>query len=204
MKIVLNIGVYLRSAPGVKLDSDKAYPFGTIVSRIEKGTTKIDNYYWDKVVTPDGRVGYMARGTDSTAYLELLNSTPQTPKEPTEKIKLYEDEQIIKTIPQATLSDIKEKYSDAKLVSGTENLETGAIISINGVEYTIVKLGDVSGSGDVKNLDALMILKYYAGSYEFNNNQLLAADIDGNETVNNVDALATLKAYAGSYTVTIK
>lgn len=207
MKVVLNIGVYLRSAPGVKLNSDKAYPFGTIVSRIEKATTKVDNYYWDKVVTPDGRVGYMARGTDNTAYLELLNPdppTPPTPVEPTEKIKLYETEKIIKVIPSATLADIKEKYSDATLVSGTENLATGAIISINGVQYTVIKLGDVNGSGDVKNLDALMILKYYAGSYEFNNNQILAADIDGSGTVNNIDALATLKAYAGNYTVTIK
>lgn len=202
MKIVLNIGVYLRSAPGVKLNSDKAYPFGTIVSRIETATQKVDGYYWDKVVAPDGRVGYMARGTDSTAYLELLNPNPI--QEPTEKIKLDETQKTIKAIPLATLANIQEKYSTATVVSGTENLGTGTIISINGAQYTVIKLGDVNGSGDVKNLDALMILKYYAGSYELNNNQILAADIDGSGTVNNIDALATLKAYAGNYTVTIK
>ncbi len=205
MKIVLNIGVYLRSAPGVKLNSDKAYPFGTIVSRIEKGTTKIDNYYWDKVVTPDGRVGYMARGTDNTAYLELLNSNPIPPTPPvsTEKIKLYEDEKIIKTIPSATLADVKEKYSDATLISGTENLATGAIISINGVEYTVIKLGDINKDGMVDARDASRILNYAVGLFEIPDNLLSAADINKDEAVDARDASRILNYAVGNYSIVL-
>lgn len=175
---------------------------GVIVQRIEKATEKVNGYYWDKVITPSGTVGYMARERYNPYSLWL---TPVgAPQIVGEKVEINEEEKIIKAIPQANFADVQEKYSGATLVSGTEKLETGAIISVNGVQYTVIKLGDVNGSGDVKNLDALMILKYYAGSYELNNNQLLAADIDGNGTVNNIDALAALKAYAGNYIITIK
>lgn len=178
---------------------------GVIVNRIEKATTQVSGYYWDKVITYDGLVGYMARERYNpySLWLTPVNGDNIIPSTPDDKLLLNETEKTIKVIPQTILSDIKEKYEDAVLVSGTENLGTGSKVSINGVEYTIIKLGDVSGDGEVDARDSLRILKYTVGSFEIKNEYIKAADLNGDEIIDARDSLRILKYTVGSYSINL-
>lgn len=201
--ITCNTELALRSAPSGTII--KYVNPGVVVNRIEKATTKVDGkYYWDKVITSDGIMGYMARERYNPYALWLTPVNGGTTVTPSgEKIKVNETDKTIKSVPEATLADIKAKYSGAKLVSGTENLGTGAKISINGVQYTVIKLGDISGDGIVDARDASRILNYAVGSFKISNNLLPAVDINNDGIVDARDASRILNYAVGSYSIVL-
>jgi hypothetical protein len=59
--------------------------------------------------------------------------------------------------------------------------------------------GDADLSGAVNTIDALRILQYAVGRYEFSATQLQAADIDGSGTVNTIDALRIKQYVVGTW-----
>lgn len=63
-------------------------------------------------------------------------------------------------------------------------------------------LGDVNTDGKINSVDALYVLRKYAGdtTLTLTEAQLLAADVDGRNGVNSVDALYILRFYAGDIT----
>ena len=74
----------------------------------------------------------------------------------------------------------------------------GSSVTVNvGGEAVFVIKGDVSGDGEVDNLDALMVLNYDAGRLELDSQALDAGDIDGDGNVDNYDSLMILKYDAG-------
>ena len=76
---------------------------------------------------------------------------------------------------KTTVEAIKEKYSDTSIevknakgtVVTTGNIGTGYTIKINDETYTIVKLGDVNGDGEVDIIDMALIKR------DINNTQKL-------------------------------
>ena len=178
----------LRSTPNGNII--KYLDSGTIVTRIESAKEKVGAYYWDKVITSDGIVGYMAREQDNpyVQYLIPVNSN--------EKLKLNETDKSVRTIPGATFSDIKEKYAGATLVSGTENLGTGTVIKIDGVDYTIVKLGDVNGDAEIDVIDLALLKRHLMNTSHLQNEYAKAGMLQSDkQTEIDVIDLALLKRH---------
>ncbi len=203
--ITCNTELALRSSPSGNII--RYINPGVVVNRIEMATEQIGGYYWDKVITDDGTVGYMARERYNpyALWLTPVNGGTTEPQPPVEddKVKLDETTKEVKTIPQATFSDIKEKYKNVTLVSGTEKLETGAVINIDGVEYTIIKLGDISKDGIVDARDASRILNYAVGSFEIQDNLLSATDVSKDGIVDARDASRILNYVVGNYSIVL-
>ncbi len=160
-----NGGLSLRDAPN---GTTITYVMqGTEVLILERAQSKLGGYYWDKVSTPNG-TGYMAREAQdgSKTYLMPLdgnnntNTNTNTDNNTSDPI-----DDIVKVEPNATVNDIKEKYSNAivldkddKEVTGDTLVGTGAKIKIDGViKYTIIKLGDASGDGKITASDYVQI-----------------------------------------------
>ena len=176
---------------------------GTRVTRTEIATsTKSLNgveYYWDKVTTPDGAVGYCAR-----YYLADLNGNPATDKTYAlasytgTSISKIDKEKIIKMEPNTTVKDLKSlgsiKVTTAdgkKEIKDDEIIGTGYKIVIGGKTYTAVKLGDVNGDGYVKANDYLIIKDYIMKqkNIDLKNEFLQAADVTNDKKVKANDYL---------------
>ncbi len=177
----------LRNSPGGSslLNMDA----GRIILRTEKATSKTGEYYYDKVVTPYGQ-GYMAREKEGVKTylvpLTLIEAEDNITEDTSLNNSFSEPDEngIITTEPNTTVNHLKEKYPNAVIVNseGTEIVEdalvgTGAKIKIDGIgEYTVVKLGDVSGDGIVKSKDYMMIKNYIMSGYQLTEAQKKAAD----------------------------
>lgn len=194
VKVTCNTELALRSDPAGAII--KYINPGVIVTRIEKATNKVGDYYWDKVVTSDGIIGYMARERYNpyALWLTPVNGEEQ-PENPEDKFAVNETEKIIKTIPTAVFADIQQKYEGAILVSGTESLGTGAIIKISDMEYTIVKLGDVNGDGEIDVIDLALLKRHLVGTSFLKNEYYKAGMLQSEAQEIDVVDLALLKRH---------
>lgn len=60
-----------------------------------------------------------------------------------------------------------------------------------------VTLGDADDNGKVDNIDAMLMLQYFAGLITEERIDVGACDVDGNGVLNNIDAMLTLQRFAG-------
>ena len=60
-----------------------------------------------------------------------------------------------------------------------------------------ILLGDVNGDGEVDNLDANTIFRYFNGKVTLTDEQLAAADVNGDGEVDNLDANMVFRFYNG-------
>lgn len=184
----------LRAAPGTSGTILKYISYGTILSRLEKATTKVDGYYWDRVSTPYG-YGYIARETSNGSKLWLVPVEDTPDYGSNNSISEPDSNNIIKAEPNATVDKIKEKYSSAIIVdnngveiTGTTLVGTGAKVKIDGEEkYTIVKLGDVSGDGKVTPADYVRIKNHIMETNKLEGNYILGADVNGDGNITPAD-----------------
>ena len=151
-------GINLRQAPGTSSNKIRGIAYGVNLTRIEKATTKIDGYYWDKVITQDGVVGYVAR--------DYIREVAQQ-----NHMKKDDNKMQLKIEPSVSAEKIKNEYGDkvtqikkqdgTVITSGT--IGTGAKVTIEGKTYTVVKLGDVNGDGIVDIIDMALIKRHLTG-----------------------------------------
>ncbi|MCL2859191.1 MAG: SH3 domain-containing protein [Oscillospiraceae bacterium] len=143
---------------------------------------------WYKITTYEGVTGYVSK-----QYVSTINF-----------VKM-EDNNVIKIIPKVTanvlagylnLNDYEVKNSDGNIIQDY-GLATGYKISLNGIEYTIVKLGDVNGDGKSNTADAFLIQLHSVGSRKISNDFLVAGDANGDGTVNTGDALLVQRYVTG-------
>lgn len=227
VEITCDTELALRSEPSGNLTM-YIYP-GVIVNRLEKATDKINGYYWDKVITSDGIVGYMARerynpyalwltpvngenntnvdtGSDnnedknneSENKSEENNNTDNENTEvdyKDEKMQIDSTEKEIKLVPQTTFDDIKAKYEDATIVSGTEKLGTGTVIKIGNIEFTVIKYGDVNGDSDVDIIDWALIKRHILGTNNLVNEYKKAGLLQANTQEIDIIDWALLKRH---------
>ena len=121
-----------------------------------------------------------------------------------------EENSTITIIPSITANVVAgklnaETYSvksgDTEVTDNT--LGTGYVIKLGDKEYTVVKVGDVSGDGEVNARDSLRILKYAVGTYELKDEYLLAGELSDDGEVNARDSLRVLKYAVGTYKMEI-
>ncbi len=205
VKITCDTELAIRTGPGLSYDRIKYIDIGVIVTRIEKASTKVDGYYWDKVITDEGILGYMAREKYNPylLYLTPVNGGTTNPPTTGEKIALNEDEKVIKVIPSATFADVTAKYSGATLASGTETLGTGAKININGVEYTVIKLGDVNGDGKTNSGDYVLLKNHIMEQGNLDGIYYKAGDVNGDGKTNSGDYVVIKNSIMSSGSITL-
>ena len=138
---------------------------GTKVTVIDKMQYSTFGHIWYRVKLEDGTQGYV-----SSAYLTI---------EPVVEYKIQDT--YIYITPDTTTADIPNCILNG-VVFGT-----GAKLAIDDKEYTVVMLGDVSGDGEVKSKDYMMIKNYIMGTLKLNDTEKLAADLSKDGEIKSKD-----------------
>ncbi len=191
-------GLYLRETPNGEII--RLLPDGTSVTRIEIATVEIDGYYWDKVTTPDGAVGYVAR-----SYLRDINDNVAggTIEHNLTEIKVEDSNNEVMAQPDVTVEVIKEKMGENAYITKPDGtvvdnglIGTGYKIKFGEKEYTVVKMGDCNGSGIVDIIDMALIKRDLLDKNKLNNEYKMAAKISSgdDEEINIID-MALMKRY---------
>ena len=204
VKVATNsLPLLLRAEPKPGATSLRSMPKGTYIIRLEENVANTNGIQWDKVKTFDGLVGYV-----SAEYLELV-AKKQIEQTAMDKVTIDESQKLVKCEPNAKLSNLLAQNSGATLkdkdgnkITDTEKLlATGNMVTINGVEYKVAKLGDTSGDGIVDPRDSLRILRFSVGSYELKNEFFTAGDINKDGEVDSRDSLRILRYTVGSFNI---
>lgn len=193
----------LRVEPRPRATSLRALPKGSYIIRIEENVANTGGIQWDKVKTFDGVEGYV-----SAEYLELI-ARKTIEQSSMDKISIDENQKLVKCEPNAKLSNLLEQNSGATLKDKNGNtitdtgklLATGDIVTINGTEYKVAKLGDTSGDGIVDPRDSLRILRFCVGSYVLKDEFFIAGDINKDGEVDSRDSLRILRYTVSSFNI---
>lgn len=187
------------------------------VTVLQKNAGSANGYNWDKIVTSNGIEGYIAN-----IYLkyEVQETQPNAPQEPTTQkppvINIGKNNNSYKTDgtylicePNTKVSDIKAAYGEAVVKSGDKVLEndaligTGNVVSLDGKDYSVVKLGDINGDGLIKSADYILLKNYIAGKKQLTDSQKKAADINKDGNVKSADYILVKNFIAGKYKISI-
>lgn len=133
------------------------------------------------------------------------DTTPEVEK-PEESLPIIHDEfkaegTNLKMVPSVDTNKIKEKYPNAiikkadgtDITDGSELIGTGYKITINGIEYTAVKYGDVDGNTEVDIIDLAIMKRHLIGTMKLENEYYLAGMIQKNAIEIDIIDLAILK-----------
>ena len=200
VKVATNsLPLLLREEPKPGATSLRSMPKGTYIIRLEENVANTGGIQWDKVKTFDGLVGYV-----SAEYLELI-AKKQSEQTSMDKVTIDESQKLVKCEPNAKLGNLLAQNSGATIkdkdgnqITDTEKLlATGNLVTINGVEYKVAKLGDTS----VDPRDSLRILRFSVGSYELKNEFYTAGDINKDGEVDSRDSLRILRYTVGSFNI---
>ncbi len=140
---------------------------GTQVTVIDKILFPVDNHIWYRVKLMDGTQGFV-----SSAYLQ---SAPVS-------VEKYEiDGELLKVTPETQITEI-----DGAVLEGTV-FGTGAKVTLNGANYTVVMLGDVSGDGNITPSDYVKVKNNIMGITVLENAFRIAADVNGDNNITPAD-----------------
>lgn len=133
----------LRNGPGTTESRVKQIlSVGTPLTVIDRINTSIDGHIWCRVRLEDGTEGYVSS--------EFLQDGV------VEKYKI--EGTYVKIIPETTIEDIPGAVLNGDV------LGTGAIVTIDGVEYTLIVKGDPNGDGKIDSADLLKIVRHLNGT----------------------------------------
>ena len=76
-------------------------------------------------------------------------------------------------------------------------------MTIEEKEYTVVMLGDVSGDGQVKSKDYMMIKNYIMGTLQLNDTEKLAADLSKDGQIKSKDYMMIKNHIMQTSTITL-
>lgn len=182
VKVICGSGLKVRETPGTNQKILTYLDKGDIITRIEKNSSNANGFVWDKIVTGTGVTGYVARGDSKESYLEVVsNNNGGGNVDRNDNFKI-EGTNIV-TEPNTTVEKIKEKYPNAEIKKDGKKIEsgfvgTGNIAYINGKTYTIIKMGDVNGDGEVKATDYMKIKNMIMGKSSLDEAEKKAADVN--------------------------
>ena len=184
--------VNLRNGPGITGTTIKQTLSSDVtVTVIDKMTYQVDTYYWYRVKLSDGTQGYIA-----SEYLKTIGEeTPTEPEEIFDNYKLNGDKLII--APGTKIADIEGVALEGSVAG------TGAKVTLNDNTYVLVVLGDVSGDGEVKSKDYMMIKNYIMGTLNLNEAEKEAADVSKDNSIKSKDYMIIKNYIMGSASITL-
>lgn len=176
---------------------------GTKVTRTEIGTEQINGNYWDKIITPDGAEGYVAR-----SYLRDSNGNIPSgrvdPEQPQNGVKKDDNAKTVTMEPLTKVENLSSLGSNVvvKKQDGTQITEgqigTGYKINIDGTEFTAIKLGDNSGDGEIDSMDMYVMIQHILGNREFNEYERKATDLDNDGVIDSMDMYIMIQYILGN------
>ena len=198
IKVICNSGLKVREQPGTDKNVLTYVDKNDILTRTQANVSTVNGYIWDKVVTASGIEGYIARGTSTEQYIEVIQSSSTNTKNDNFKL---EDTKII-CEPGVSIETIKEKNPNKTItvkkqdgtVVETGNIGTGYSITIDNTTYTAIKLGDVNGDGLVRSTDYMIIKNCIMEVTNLSEIEKIAADVNKDGLVRSTDYM-TIKNY---------
>lgn len=128
---------------------------------------------------------------------EVIPDEPpiETPEVKLENCKIDGNKLII--APGTTLDKIEGAILEGDV------LGTGAKITVNGTTYTLIVLGDVSGDGEIKAKDYMMIKNYIMGTLNLNEAEKKAADVSKDNEIKAKDYMMIKNHIMGTSLITL-
>lgn len=207
VRVVCKEGLILRKEPGTSSAMIGQLDYGDYLTRIEKEVSNANGYIWDKVVTSDtGLTGYVARGDDDENYIEPANISG-TSAIKGEGFKTSGSQLICK--PEITVENILAVAKEAAILDSSNkpiekgNLATGYKVKNNNRTYTVIKLGDVNGDGEIKATDYMRIKNYIMDTSKLTNAQLEAADVNRDGKVKATDYMKIKNYIMGTSNISL-
>jgi len=181
-------GISVRNGPGFSNTTIiTAYNKNQKLTRIEQSPYYLDGSTWDRVVLPDGQHAFVESKYLST---NVIGTTPPPVLDPSVKYVDVKKDDIARQITaevDTTVESLKAKYGSAtgfKNAKGQEittgNLGTGSKVTIDGVEYTIIKLGDIDGDGLLTASDLILLRRNILNLEAISDDAKKAGNISGN------------------------
>ena len=206
VKVVCKEGLTLRKEPGTSSAMIGQLDYGDYLTRVEKEVSNANGYVWDKVVTYDGIEGYVARGDDDENYIQPINNTGVSSikgdgfKTSGTQLICEPDVTAEKILGAAKEAEIRDS-KDNVITKGT--LATGYQVKNNGRTYTVIKLGDVNGDGEIKATDYMRIKNYIMDTSKLTNAQLEAADVNRDGKVKATDYMKIKNYIMGTSNISL-
>lgn len=231
VKINVTTSLKLRKAPEDSTKVDWLWK-DEIVARLEKGRTKINGAYWDKIQKANGNVGYAPRETfdyetDYKLYLVPINTTNgsnnnnnnsngnnsnnnENKYHNTAKVLINDEKKIIKVSPDAIAKDILEAFggsvkitkADGSFLNG-ENDNMATNFIVKDT-YTVIKKGDANADGIVNSFDYIRVMNYIMGRKQLNGYEKEAADANNDGIVNSFDYIRIMNYIMGTKKIELK
>lgn len=213
IKVICQSGLKVREQPGTSQKVLTYLDKGNILTRIEAGSSNANGYTWDKVVTASGIEGYIARGTLTEQYIEVVNSNDGNnaggTTDKNDNFKLEDNHLICE--PATTVESIKEKYSNKTItikkadgaVVTTGSIGTGYKITVEKDTYTVIKYGDINGDGQINTGDTFLIKQSIMNVKKLDSFYKDAADINKDGTINTGDSFLLKKQVMGIEKITL-
>ena len=206
VKVVCDGGLTIREKPGTSSNILAYADKGDYLTRIEQNTSTANGYTWDKVVTDSGITGYVARGDDDENFIEPVKNQGSTSISG-DSFKTSGSKLMCE--PDITVQDVLKKASGAtiKNVNGSTvtsgNIGTGYTVKYNGANYTVVKLGDVTGDGKTTSSDYVKIKNYIMGSNSLSNTSKNASDVNKDGKTTSSDYVIIKNFIMGKASITL-
>lgn len=185
-----------------KIASTKATTLATIyendwVKVLEPSALKDDKYEWSKIQTSKGVVGYVAN-----EFITVL-----------EDVKLEEKNKQVLVTPNVLAKDVCENNenivvtdADGNKVTDNTLIGTGFVVKNKGTgkEYVVVKKGDITGDGEVKSADYVVLKNCISGKIKLSDAEKKASDANNDGEVKSADYVLLKNYIANKCILSIK
>ncbi len=95
-------------------------------------------------------------------------------------------------------SDNLTVTNNGNVVTGSQYVGTGFVVSDGSKSYTVVLSGDINGDGLIKSVDYLSVKRCFSGT-ALTGAKFAAADLDGNGVITGTEYLKIKRHFIGSY-----